>query len=203
MNMIYFSSEICVAWIYVAFDWGCVEDTAMKNSKLTNLFRIKYRKKLIICAVILIVWITIMLLLSSQNGAQTAQVSSGLSLWLTKLIFRDAATYENYCFVHMFMRKAAHIFLFAVMSALVAEIAVCFENVKPLLCAAAAVGTASLFAVADEWHKLFIPGRHYDLFDVLLNIIGAAIGAAVFWVIYWIQYKRTNSENYKIDKNKN
>ncbi|HET7551970.1 MAG TPA: VanZ family protein [Gemmatimonadaceae bacterium] len=37
----------------------------------------------------------------------------------------------------------------------------------------------ALFAVLDEWHQQFIPGRSMDVFDWLADISGATIGALV------------------------
>lgn len=35
-----------------------------------------------------------------------------------------------------------------------------------------------LFAVADEWHQRFIPGRSADALDVVADLAGAAVGFA-------------------------
>jgi VanZ family protein len=37
----------------------------------------------------------------------------------------------------------------------------------------------ALFAVMDEWHQQFIPGRSMDVFDWLADISGATIGTLV------------------------
>lgn len=163
-----------------------------------KIFKINNRVKLIICAAVLIVWIALMLILSSQNGTQTARVSGSLSFWLTRMIFGESELYAKWQTVHTLIRRAAHIFLFAVMSALVAEFISCFEKAKTIFCAAAAVCIGSLFSLADEWHKLFIDGRHFDMFDVKLNIIGVLIGTAIFLAIRFLIARKT-----VIHKNKN
>jgi VanZ family protein len=37
----------------------------------------------------------------------------------------------------------------------------------------------AIFAVLDEWHQQFIPGRSMDVFDWLADIAGASIGTLV------------------------
>lgn len=167
----------------------------MNIIKISNRFRVADRKRLIIYSAILVVWATLMLTLSSQNGSETAQVSDGFSRWLVQIFFGDDPYEIKFHAVHRFVRKTAHVLLFAVLSALLSGIFNCFENARLILCAAVSVGIAALFAFFDEWHKLFIPGRHFDMFDVMLNIIGGIIGAAFFTAAhYFIRRKREKKE---------
>lgn len=175
----------------------------MDKSKLSRLFQIRNRKKLIICTALFVVWLIIMLTLSSQNGTQTVKASSGLSALITRLIYGGSATYDNFCLVHAFIRKAAHVFLFAVLCELLAEIVSCFKNSRQWFCAVFSVCAVSLFAFADEWHKLYISGRHFDMFDVMLNIIGAILGATVFLLIHYLLKNRKLFEKIKKEQNKN
>ena len=41
-----------------------------------------------------------------------------------------------------------------------------------------------LYAASDEWHQSFVPGRHPQLTDVLIDLCGAATGLLIFW---WLQ----------------
>lgn len=46
-----------------------------------------------------------------------------------------------------------------------------------------AFGLALLYGISDEWHQSFVPGRQPDVFDVLVDAIGAAAGIAIAaWV---------------------
>ena len=51
--------------------------------------------------------------------------------------------------------------------------------------AAAAIGAvtiASLYGVSDEYHQHFVPGRTFDVFDMVADALGAIGGASVVWV---------------------
>jgi len=40
-----------------------------------------------------------------------------------------------------------------------------------------------LYAASDEWHQSFVPGRHPQLTDVLIDVCGATTGLWIFWRI--------------------
>lgn len=40
-----------------------------------------------------------------------------------------------------------------------------------------AILIASLYGVSDEYHQMFVPGRTFDLFDMLADVIGSIAGA--------------------------
>lgn len=42
---------------------------------------------------------------------------------------------------------------------------------------------ATLFAVTDEWHQVYVPGRQGSGWDVLIDSIGAAWGLFALWLI--------------------
>ena len=39
---------------------------------------------------------------------------------------------------------------------------------------------SALFAISDEWHQSFVPGRHATLDDVLADIVGIFLAALLF-----------------------
>ncbi len=44
-----------------------------------------------------------------------------------------------------------------------------------------AVSLAALFGVSDEFHQLFVPGRDFDVHDMVADALGASIGAGTPW----------------------
>ncbi len=43
---------------------------------------------------------------------------------------------------------------------------------------------SAAYALSDEIHQIFIPGRAFQLLDIAIDSFGAAIGIAVCWAIY-------------------
>jgi VanZ family protein len=56
---------------------------------------------------------------------------------------------------------------------------------------AASVGLAIIYALSDEYHQTFVPGRNGNLFDVAVDGIGAC---AAMWLDWWLTRRRSLSE---------
>ena len=41
-----------------------------------------------------------------------------------------------------------------------------------------AVAISSLYGVTDEYHQLFVPGRSFDVLDMLADALGSVVGAS-------------------------
>jgi VanZ family protein len=79
----------------------------------------------------------------------------------------------------LIFKKGAHFTVYAVL-------AVLFRRALPLsrqIWALSWVFTV-LYAASDEWHQSFVPGRHPQATDVLIDACGAATGLLIFW---WLQ----------------
>ncbi|MFH1638037.1 MAG: VanZ family protein [Candidatus Woesearchaeota archaeon] len=68
--------------------------------------------------------------------------------------------------------KAYHIVEYFVLSLLLLRLML-HHNVKnPYLYA---ILLASMYGITDEFHQLFVPGRHFNIYDILANVIGASL----------------------------
>jgi VanZ family protein len=79
----------------------------------------------------------------------------------------------------LIFKKGAHFTVYAVL-------AVLFRRALPLsrrIWALSWMFTV-LYAASDEWHQSFVPGRHPQPTDVLIDACGAATGLLIFW---WLQ----------------
>lgn len=61
-------------------------------------------------------------------------------------------------------------------------------------CAFAAWGGAVSFAITDEWHQVFVPGRQGSAWDVLIDGLGAAAGLGALW---WFLRRRRKLSKQK------
>ena len=79
-----------------------VRSRFLKSNKKTN--REKNRKLTMISFLPAIIWLILLLVLSSQNGPQTAATSLPMAEWIQQHFFpQDSVDY-----VHMYLRKWAH-----------------------------------------------------------------------------------------------
>lgn len=77
--------------------------------------------------------------------------------------------------------KIAHLAEYAVLGfLLIRAVSVSFSNISIAKTVFSAIIIASLFAVLDEWHQAYVPGRECDIFDLAADFIGACIGVALY-----------------------
>lgn len=84
--------------------------------------------------------------------------------------------------------KLAHALGYGLLGALTAR-AMAGGFPRPLTVGAAAVSLLVTigYAVSDEWHQRFVPGRSADVNDLAADAIGAVVAVGAFWAcgILW------------------
>jgi VanZ family protein len=53
-----------------------------------------------------------------------------------------------------------------------------------------------LYAASDEWHQSFVPNRHPQLTDILIDACGAAAGLLILW---WLLRRKIESSVVCVD----
>ncbi len=56
-------------------------------------------------------------------------------------------------------------------------------RMRPSRVALCAIAIAAVYAVSDEFHQVFVPGRECDPIDWLIDVAAAAIAASVFAIV--------------------
>ena len=154
---------------------------------------------------------------SSQDGPSSDQTSGGFVRIALKLFVpdyddlppaRQAQVRKN---VNFAVRKAAHVFEYAVLGALLtlllleiskrrsaqkrrlAQTGTGYDVLKPL---AAAVIIGLIYAATDEVHQIFT-GRSSKLSDVLIDLAGVMAGAAAAWLLSRVCSSLRNDKKVK------
>lgn len=137
----------------------------MKYSKRRKIY-------IALSAVILLAVLTIIFVLSAQNG----QDSSSTSGWVVELMTTVFGTMPE----ENTIRILAHFCEFAGLGFLFANFIFSFKNKpKPIL----SFSLSSLYALTDEIHQYFVPGRACQLTDWLVDTCGAVLGVAFFCIL--------------------
>jgi VanZ family protein len=55
---------------------------------------------------------------------------------------------------------------------------------------------SALYGVSDEYHQRFVPGREFDVFDMVADAIGSVIGAVVVWA--WSIIRRRSEARHAL-----
>jgi VanZ family protein len=81
------------------------------------------------------------------------------------------------------LNRTGHVVEYAVLALLWARVLNLPPRRWPL-----AFGLTMLYALSDEYHQSFVPGRHADLMDLLWDALGASLGLGL-----WVWWKRRSA----------
>lgn len=140
-------------------------------------------------SVYVILTITWMITIYSFS-ARTAEVSGSDSMFITDYVvnfFFDNPSSQTINLIETVIRKLAHFSEFAVLSIL---ISISFRSFGfSAKAASASILLGFLYAVSDEIHQYFVPGRACRMFDILVDTLGASLGYLIFFVSYKIRIR--------------
>lgn len=141
--------------------------------------------------VTLIFWIGLILFLSFQTGADTADTSMGFTTYILQFFIEGDIPYETLMYWHMKFRLWAHpaiFFFYAMLATGVME-----EFVKRnSVCCAVSLVSGIILAVFSEVGKWNIPGRHCDVKEMALNVLGVIAGTVLMLIAQLISKKDRN-----------
>lgn len=155
-----------------------------------NMTRRKNKAYILISWTIVILWLVLIFYLSSQ----VVEKSNGLSKGITEVIVKTLekiipnANIDINRFNHL-LRKNAHFFAYFILGVLVMNI-VNRKGINGFKAFAIALGICILYAISDEVHQLFVPGRGAQVKDVLIDSAGAATGIGICKIISKIRRKK-------------
>jgi VanZ family protein len=124
-----------------------------------------------------ILWMLVIFILSHQDASQSGSLSSGLLSRILSFLAPLLPPKLPLPFLHLLLRKGAHFTAYFILALLVLRTR---EDLTPNLRQKALL-ICALYAVTDEFHQTFIPGRAGQLTDVLLDTSGAALGILLQW----------------------
>ena len=91
--------------------------------------------------------------------------------------------------INTFIRKNAHALEYFILAVLVANSLFLF-GIKGRNALFIIMFICLFYAVTDEYHQLFIPGRGSAVRDVLIDFGGAVCGITFFYLVYYKIYAR-------------
>ncbi|MBQ2657488.1 MAG: VanZ family protein [Erysipelotrichaceae bacterium] len=144
-------------------------------------------------AILLLFWMGLIFYLSGQPADLSTEVSdAGVSCTsdlLSHVLYRtDTETIASFLNENIaYVRKAAHVFEYFVLGILASMNSREFLNNRVF---SVSLIFCFIYALSDELHQLFVPGRSGSLTDALIDLCGAFIG--IFLYHQFIQKWRRN-----------
>lgn len=148
-----------------------------------------------------IAWMGLIFSFSVETAAESTETSGGfIQFFMEKWIpgfseLTEAQQTAKIESVTYFVRKSAHFVVFAVLGFLTcAALRSCDLSAKRAFIVADLIG--ALYAVSDEIHQAFVPGRACMIRDMLLDTCGVVTGAAAMCLILCIYDKLKKNKSH-------
>jgi hypothetical protein len=125
---------------------------------------------------------------SSQNNVDTNLLSRNITEKIASVVFPGYESFSNSVKAVMlndlnnFIRKTAHFALFFSMSAVFYAFFTVMTKMY-LISGALSVAVNFIYAVIDEYHQSFVPGRTPLVKDVFIDTVGAVFGVIFCFMI--------------------
>lgn len=138
-----------------------------------------------------LLWMMLIFHLSSQVAEQSNQLSKGVTRVIVETVEKVAPKTDfNMDTLNHFVRKNAHFFAYLVLGVIVSN-AIRRCKLKGSVAFILALGICVLYAVSDEIHQLFVPGRGGQLKDVFIDSSGVVVGIGLSGL--WRRLRRMSS----------
>ncbi|RNF39534.1 VanZ family protein [Planococcus salinus] len=144
-----------------------------------------------------ILWMAIIFILSHQPASVSSNLSSGITEAIIRAFERimPDAQFDIRNF-HFVVRKNAHFIAYFVLGFLTFH-ALRQSGVRGIRSFLFSFGICALYAISDEVHQLFIPGRSGEVRDVVIDSAGACAGIAVFGLL--ARFISKNKRSFRSD----
>ena len=131
----------------------------------------------IILIILIILWMNLVFGFSGQNGDESSGISYRISMFITGNNEEIAKTIEPY------VRKIAHFSEYAVGAILIYLLLYTFPKVSSKIRNVSSIIITIIYAISDEIHQLYIPGREGKIVDVYIDTLGIITGVIFINII--------------------
>lgn len=123
-----------------------------------------------------IMWMGVIFYLSHQPSDTSSELSSGVTELILRFLSSSIPFDINIENFHFYIRKSAHFTAYMILGILV------LFALQPatLKISLVTLVICIFYAISDEFHQLFIPGRSGELRDVFIDSLGACTGIIIY-----------------------
>ncbi len=128
-------------------------------------------------------WMIVIFMLSAQSAQQTNGLSKGVTGVIVNILKKVTSKdkFDLSSFNHL-VRKNAHFFTYLILGIFVMN-AMSRSGLIGSTLLVLSISICILYAISDEVHQLFVPGRGAQVKDVLIDSAGAAVGITLYSLI--------------------
>lgn len=133
-----------------------------------------------------VIWCAVIFCLSAQSGIESSETSGRFIEQLCRIFmpefigFDDASRAAVISRLQFIVRKGAHFTAYAVLAFLMMQVFLALLRPRSLpMRVVAAWGACVFYAVTDEVHQYFVPGRAMQIRDIVIDSCGAMFGILI------------------------
>ena len=123
--------------------------------------------------ILVIIWMIFIFMMSAFSATESGSQSYLIATFVGKLFH-----IKNITLLIFIIRKLAHFTEFLILGILVSN---WLKNYNKKLCLSVFICT--IYAISDEVHQIFVPGRSCEVRDMLIDVLGAIIGIFIFTIL--------------------
>ena len=132
---------------------------------------------------VVLIWMGLIFFLSSQQAADSNQLSTGISKFIMGLISGILPGLSPQVqWLNHIVRKNAHFIAYLILGLLQVN-ALYLNGKRGGKAFILALLISFLYAASDEFHQTFVPGRSGELRDVMIDTAGALTGIGTYMLI--------------------
>lgn len=130
---------------------------------------------------LVVFWMGLIFYFSHQPAGVSSDLSGGISEVIVSILNSMPFVQMETESIHTLIRKLAHyfVYLFLGISTIHALQQSGMAGVKSIWFA---MGICVLYAISDEIHQLYIPGRSGEVSDVIIDAAGSGTGIAIYFL---------------------
>ena len=137
--------------------------------------------KKIVKIILIVIWMIVVFNFSNQGGNESSRTSSKVTKIVLDIVTKDKEepnkqTMEK---IEKVVRKGAHYTIYTIGGFLIMNYTYSMEKTKKQKILESLL-FGSFYAVIDEIHQYFVPGRSARLFDVGIDTLGVLTGILIY-----------------------
>ena len=137
------------------------------------------------------IWATVIFCFSAQNATESSTTSKKFTQTVINIVKDDLPDHKIKSLsveLDFFVRKLAHFSAYLLLGTLLYN---AFRQTRKTYIFLPSLLCSVVYAISDEVHQHFVPGRACRMFDVMIDSAGSLTGICIFILVLYIYKKRT------------
>lgn len=147
----------------------------------------------IIKIILIVIWMVVIFSFSNQGGTKSSNTSQKVTKVIIDMVGNNSKAQNEQFIANLekVIRKLAHYSIYTVGGILIMSYSYTLDKPRrQQVCESLIFG--AFYAVTDELHQFFVPGRSARFFDIGIDTLGVFTGIAIYMMIKNLKIKQFN-----------